>query len=118
MSRGPTGPRRIRAHLRPNRGQEAGFVIRTEHDRDSGRWLLERLEERGLCVLVHAMRRFHDRDASAALERQQREVRDQVAHATVGGARATDDDLPAGTLRRKPMQVRVVAMLDEPAAPA
>ena len=118
MSRGPTGPRRIRAHLRADRGQEAGLVIGAEHDRDAGRWLLERLEERGLCVLVHAMRRFHDRDASAALERQQGEVRDQVADAPVVGARATDDDLPAGPLRRKAMQVRVVAMLDEPAAPA
>ena len=82
------------------------------------RWLLERLEQGGLGVLVHPVGGLDDRHARAALDRHQLEVADEVLDAPVARVGPTDDDLPAGTDRPEPMEVGVPAALDEAARPA
>ena len=77
MSRDADRPEPDPRAARPDRRQQAVLVVGAQDDRDAGRWLLERLEQRGLGVLVHPMRRFDDRHARAALERQQHELADR-----------------------------------------
>src|SRR3954453_14092389 len=62
------------------------------------------------------MRALDERHTPAALDGQQGELGDQVADAP--DVLAADGDLLARAPGRKPMQVRMVAVLHEPAAPA
>ena len=87
---------------------------------DSGRWLLERLEERSLRAPVQAMRRFpRSRPGRPSFERQQGQVDSGRGRHGRGGAGPT----MTISLRRDPSgreldAGRVVAVLDEPAATA
>src|SRR5262245_51198753 len=97
MSRWPTGPSPIRWRPEPDplaaradRRQQPPLAVSAEDDRDAGRRLLERLEQRGLGVLVHPVGAVDDGDAPAALHRHQGQLRDQVADTAEPRVRTAD----------------------------
>ena len=60
-------------------GRQAVLVVGAQDERRAGGRLLERLEERRLGVVVHAMRALDERHAPAALDGHQRQLGHQVA---------------------------------------
>jgi hypothetical protein len=101
---------------RADRGQEALLIGRGEDQHRAGGRLLERLEERRLGVLGHAIRGGDDRDPRAALDGQQRQVPDEVADPTLLTAADRDDEARPG--RAQPMQVGMISVLEGAAGPA
>ena len=57
---------------RPDRRQELVLAVDAEDDRHARRWLLQRLEQRRLGVLVQAIRPLDERHPRAAFDRQER----------------------------------------------
>ena len=96
MSRAPTSPSRTPEAARADGRQQPRLLVGAQHDRHPARRLLERLEQRRLGVLVHPVGALDDRDPGTALDRHQRELRDQVTDAPVPGLGSADDDLAAG----------------------
>ena len=115
---GADGPQAEAGAARPDRREERLFGIGAQDQRHPGRRLLEGLEQGRLRVLVHAVGRLDDGDPCPALDRQQRQLADEVADPAGPSARAADDHLAAGSLGADPMQVRVPARGDQPARPA
>ena len=95
---------------RPDRREEPGLVVGAEDDRDPGRRLLERLEQRAPARPRSSMGGLDDRDPGAALERQQGKVGDKVADAAeLGASWPPITTWPPGPSGREAMEVGVVA---------
>ena len=103
---------------RPDRRQEPCLLVGAQHDRDAGRRLLERLEQRRLGVLVHPVGDLDDRHARATLDRHERQVREEVLHAPIARVGAADHDLAAWSGRPETVDVGMRAVIDQPARPA
>ena len=54
--------------------EQPSFLVSAQDDRDAGGRFLQRLEEGGLGVLVHAIGAFDDSHAGTALDRHEREL--------------------------------------------
>ena len=115
MSRDPTSPRRMPEAARPDRREETRLLVGTQDDGDARGRLLERLEQRGLGVLVHPVGGLDDRHARAALDRHEDEVGEEVLDAPLARLRAADHDLAPRPGRPEAMDVGVRAVLDQPA---
>ncbi len=93
MSRTPTGPSRRRAQRERTVGSSLSSSSAHRIEGETGRRLLEGLEERRLGILVHAVGGLDDRDASRPFEGHEDELADQLADASDLRTRAADDDL-------------------------
>ncbi len=119
MSRTPTGPSRMRAQRDRTVGSSRSSSSAHRISVVPGGRLLERLQQRRLGVVVHPVSVAEDRDPRAALDGQQRELDGEAADgARLGMEAVADADLAAGALGLQAVQVRVVAVLDHPAAAA
>ncbi len=115
MSRDPTSPSRTRKQRDRTVGRRrASASAHRMMVTPAGRFL-ERLEQGRLRVLVHPVGGLDDGDASATLDRHERQLADEVLHATVLGVRPAHDDLATRTGGSEPMEVGVIAVLDQPA---
>ena len=117
-SRGPTGPRRSRA-------QRDRIVGRSGSSASAHRMMVTPaggsssvLSSAAWASSFIRSARLDDGDPGSALDRQQRQLADQVADAADRRSGSADDDLAAGTLGPEPMEVRVGAVLDQPARAA
>ena len=98
--------------------QETRLLVSAEQDRDTGRWLLEGLEQGRLGILVHPIGALDDGDTGTALDRHEQQLADQILDPAVLRVRATDDDLATRSGRPETVEVGVAAVLDQPARPA
>ena len=118
MSRTPDRPEADPGAARADGRQQAVLAIGAQDEDDARGRLLEGLEQGRLGVLVHALGGLDDADAGPALDGQQGQLGDEVAHPADLAARPADADLAAGAVRAEAMDVGMVAGADEPARTA